>query len=88
MTSFTRKLYAADPKAAEDFARAQQFEHRIVYGKHPTLAQFDSAFRKPTTSFGKRVVPPTKRSNCPLNQTFCEDNGLLAHNCTLCRERW
>jgi hypothetical protein len=88
MTSFTRKLYAADPVAAEEFHKAQQFEHRLAYGKHVTLAQFDSGFRKLNTSFGKRETPPTKRSNCPLNQRFCEDNGLLAHNCTLCRERY
>ena len=59
MTSFTRKLYNRDPAAAQAFARAQQFEHRLVYGKNVTLAQFTPAREGTSQPFGKRTTPPT-----------------------------
>ena len=63
MTSFSRKLYNRDPGAAEAFHRAQQFDHRIVYGKSTTLACFmhmaepgeGLEYRK---VFGQRATPP------------------------------
>jgi hypothetical protein len=85
MTSFTRKLYAKDPTAAEAFAEAQRWENRHTYGKTPTLVQFDPGFKKLNTSFGKRETPPATKSDCPLGQSFCRDNGLMAYNCSLCK---
>jgi|SRR5579859_7533098 len=59
MTSFSRKLYLHCPAAAEDFHRVQQFEHRLVHGKHVTLAQFVPAKNLGATQpFGKRLQPP------------------------------
>lgn len=40
MTSFTKALYRRDPAAAEAFHKAQQFEHKLQYGKHTQLASF------------------------------------------------
>lgn len=62
MTSFTRKLYNRDPAAAEAFRKAQDFDHRIVYGRHPTLACFTHT-PTPKVEFGKRE-PDMKRYAC------------------------
>lgn len=40
MTSFTKALYRRDPAAAEAFHKAQQFEHKMTYGKQTQLASF------------------------------------------------
>jgi hypothetical protein len=69
MTSFTRKLYNANPAAAEDFYRQQQFEHKLTYGKQTQLAGFglrDARVTAPVTpTFGKRAVPPAQRRQNP-----------------------
>lgn len=59
MTSFTRKLYNRDPKAAEQFHQQQSFEHRMSYGKYVTLACFTPAHHAVDVMFGKRQSPPT-----------------------------
>lgn len=75
MTSYTKKLYARDPKAADAFHQAQQFEHRLTYGKHVTLACFTAAshnlpakgFTRPDVGqapFGKRETPPSAAHAC------------------------
>lgn len=55
MTSFTRKLYNSDPAAAEAFRKAQEFDQRLAYGKHVTLACFTPAGRGLVPAFGKRL---------------------------------
>lgn len=56
MTSFTRKLFNRDPAAAAAFEQSQRFDHRLVYGKHVTLAGFTMASRPVMASFGKRAA--------------------------------
>ncbi len=51
MTSYTKALYKRDPKAADDFHNNQKFEHRIVYGRTPTLEQFVYRDGKPSLMF-------------------------------------
>jgi hypothetical protein len=71
MTSFTRKLYLTNPQAADDFHRAQQFEHRLTYGKHVTLACFEpSQIGTAPQPFGKRARPPV----LPAYQCFVPDD--------------
>jgi hypothetical protein len=99
MTSFTRALYRRDPAAAEAFYKDQQFEQRLVYGKQPTLACFTPAAnglaRRAAPSqprygkgapapFGKREIAP-QGSDCPHDQSFCRDNGLMQANCSACK---
>lgn len=63
MTSYTKALYRRDPKAADAFYKAQQFEHKLTYGRHVTLAQFTPKGRGfeaaqaqcHQTPFGKRL---------------------------------
>ena len=58
MTSFTRKLYNRDPKAAEHFRQQQSFERQFSYGKNVTLACFTPAHHAVDVMFGKRLVTP------------------------------
>lgn len=58
MTSFTKKLFQRDPAAAEAFHRAQQFEHRLAYGKNVSLACFTPAHHQVAATFGRREQPP------------------------------
>ena len=77
MTSFSRKLYLHSPAAAEDFHKAQRFEHRMNYGKHVTLAQF-CANPAPSVPFGKRTqVPPQHAYECWMPDPFEGSNRIL-----------
>ena len=68
MTSFTRKLYNKDP-AAEHFQRSQQFETRIRYGKHSTLAQF---------VIGRRVAKRLKACAASCGRAECRMGCTLS----------
>lgn len=77
MTSFTRKLYARDPAAAEAFRAASEFETKLQYGKAVTLAGFAPSAHGPVPSFGKRL---------PSGSHGCEQNcrhPACTHGCTL-----
>lgn len=65
MTSFTRKLYAKDPAAAEAFRQAQSFDARLEYGKAVTLACFTPRQHGLVPAFGKRV--PAGSIACATN---------------------
>lgn len=92
MTSFTRKLYNQDPAAAEAFHRAQQFEHRLTYGKHVTLACFNfdpkriehsvsdaraALVKSPQPTFGRRVGKYATACAAGCGHPACK------HGCTL-----
>lgn len=64
MTSFSKKLYNRDPQAAEEFYKNQQFDQRVVYGRHPTLAGFTLAHHEKPRVFGKRQSPPSAQHAC------------------------
>jgi hypothetical protein len=59
MTSFTRKLYALDPAAAEHFQRSQQFETRLKCGKHTTLATFTMTREERVNAYYEGLVEGT-----------------------------
>lgn len=48
MTSYTKALYRRDPAAADAFYKAQLFEHKLTYGRHVQLAQFNISQAKDT----------------------------------------
>lgn len=92
MTSFTKALYRRDPKAADAFHKAQQFESmaahgrpgQLQYGKHVTLACFTPAFgsnqpAQPSTPFGKRELPPSAAHAC---KEGC-GHPACSHGCVL-----
>lgn len=76
MTSFTRKLYATDPAAAEAFRRAHEFERQMVYGKAVTLACFTPSHNGLVPAFGKRL--PSGSQGCERN---CR-HPACKHGCT------
>jgi hypothetical protein len=67
MTSFTRKLYNRDPAAAKAFHRQASFEHKVVYGRTPTLACFTPAHYDVQPTFGKRHPPASAQHACDHN---------------------
>lgn len=77
MTSFTKALYRRDPKAAEEFHKAQQWEHRVVHGRTPTLACFTPSFHGLQPVFGKRSHPPQRACSAICGHPAC------AQGCTL-----
>lgn len=86
MTSFTKALYRRDPAAAEAFHRAQQFEHKMTYGKNATLAcftlpgrsgGFESAHHNVKPVFGKRT------GNTPTACAASCGHPACANGCTL-----
>ncbi len=93
MTSYTRKLYAADPKAAAAFYQSQQFETRSQVGRHVSLPQFDSGFTKlQPRPFGKRKTPPGPRSKActeACSHPACSNGCVLVTATvtqTICRD--
>jgi hypothetical protein len=80
MTSYTRKLYARDPAAAEAFNRQQQFEHRITYGKHTQLVGF--GFKDGLDASGRlRITDPTAGRNQFGERVAMPRQFACSHNC-------
>jgi hypothetical protein len=78
MTSYTRKLYASDPAAAEAFRKAQDFDQRLTYGKAVTLACFTPSSHGLMPVYGQRVPVAVKigcTSNC--GHTACQHGCVL-----------
>jgi len=76
MTSFTKALYNRDPKAADAFYRQSTFEHKLVYGRTPTLAQFTATAHELPT-FGKRMQSEPRACAALCGHPAC------AKGCTL-----
>lgn len=68
MTSFTRALYRRDPAAAEAFHKAQQFEHRITYGKQTQLASFGRRVPSGIVACDKLCDHPACAHGCTLQE--------------------
>lgn len=79
MTSFTKALYRRDPAAAEAFHEQQKFEHRIKYGRTPTLVQFTAAFHAVQPVFGRRgpSLPSQHACAASCGHPACKDGCTL-----------
>lgn len=82
MTSFTKALYRRDPKAAQAFHDAQQWEHRVVHGRTPTLACFTPSFHGLQPVFGKRTSTPHIGGRQAACSAIC-GHPACAQGCTL-----